>query len=111
MKSPAIVSFLWESQLGVLRAFFNRHGPMTVVTLSPYVTDTLTTIIEQSGSRLFVVDHELGDAGAYAVQAEYEPLRGVSTACCARFRRNWWKSRWRRWHRSSVRGWTPNCPC
>ncbi|MGX5726300.1 glycosyltransferase [Metapseudomonas otitidis] len=75
MKSPAIVSFLWESQLGVLRAFFNRHGPMTVVTLSPYVTDTLTTIIEQSGSRLFVVDHELGDAGAYAVQAEYEPLR------------------------------------
>ncbi|MGY4532422.1 GT2 family glycosyltransferase [Pseudomonas sp. TE3786] len=75
MKSSAIVCFLWDSQLGVLREFFRRHGPLTVVTLSPYATQALLDVVNEVGAKLFVIDHELGDAGAARINAELAPLQ------------------------------------
>lgn len=73
MKSSAIVSFLWDSQLGVLREFFRRHGPLTVVTLSPYATQGLLDVVNEVGGRLYVIDHELGSSNGIA--AELQPLQ------------------------------------
>ena len=72
MKAPAIVAFLWDSQLSVLREFFRRHGPLTLVTLSPYVSQALLDVVEEAGSRLFVLDQELDDAGVFAVQRDFQ---------------------------------------
>ena len=75
MKPSAIVSFLWESQLGVLREFFRRHGPMTVVTLSPYATQALLDVVNEVGGKVFVVDHELDLVGAQSIGVELAPLQ------------------------------------
>lgn len=75
MKSPAIVSFLWESQVGVLREFFRRHGPMTLVTYSPYVSQALIEVVDQAGGQLFVIDREVAGVAALAVDSEIRTLR------------------------------------
>ena len=75
MKSSAIVCFLWESQLGVLREFFRRQGPITIVTLAPYVSQALIDLVTEVGGKLFIMDQELGDAGAERINAELVPLQ------------------------------------
>lgn len=75
MKTPAIVSFLWEPQVGVLKEFFKRHGPLTVVTLTPYISQALIDIVDEAGGKLYAMDQELGDMGAQGIRAEWEPLR------------------------------------
>lgn len=70
MKAPAIVAFLWDNQLPVLREFFRRHGPLTLITLSPYVSQGLLDVVSDAGSKLFVLDQELDDAGVFAVQRD-----------------------------------------
>lgn len=75
MKTPAIVSFLWEAQLSALSEFFKRHGPLTVVTLSPYLSQSLIDVVDGAGGKLFVMDLELGDMGSQGARAEWEPLR------------------------------------
>ncbi|EXF47096.1 glycosyl transferase family protein [Pseudomonas sp. BAY1663] len=77
MKSPAIVSFLWESQLGVLREFFKRNGSITIVTLTPYVTQSLVELVKEVGGALFIMDRELSNTGAQNARAEWEALRQI----------------------------------
>lgn len=75
MKSPAIVSFLWEPQVGVLKEFFQRHGPLTVATLTPYISQALIDVVDEAGGKIYAIDQELGDMGGLGVRAECEPLR------------------------------------
>ncbi|MDQ7912458.1 glycosyltransferase [Pseudomonas sp. 102515] len=70
MKAPAIVAFLWDNQLPVLREFFRRHGPLTLITLSPYVSQGLLDVVAEAGSKVFALDKELDDAGVFAVQRD-----------------------------------------
>ena len=61
--------------MGVLKEFFKRHGPLTVVTLTPYISQALIDIVEEAGGKLYAMDQELGDMGAQGIRAEWEPLR------------------------------------
>jgi GT2 family glycosyltransferase len=70
VKAPAIVAFLWDNQLPVLREFFRRHGPLTLITLSPYVSQGLLDVLDEAGSKVLVLDQELDDAGVFAVERD-----------------------------------------
>lgn len=61
--------------MGVLKEFFKRHGPLTVVTLTPYISQALIDTVDEAGGKIYAMDQELGDMEAQLARAEWEPLR------------------------------------